>query len=1031
MPTLQMENAMSSPSSAINSNKSIIKAGAGAGKTTTLVREFIEYVLEFEKNQGRFPRIIVTTFTRKATQELKERLLARAYDLNRPDLLDYISNKSLVHISTIHGILFSFLSKYGYMISLAGDLGIKSDQELRYSKQLLLKKIIKQNEHLFPILEEYEWSQILEMVSAYFKAWMQNQELRRVSPDELKVITEKQWLTLLEQQKKVCNEIWNHCENPKWKVYIENWFTLLENCKNNPTQISELVIDFFQSSRKPSFLKNNPPFLAELHESFEDLRSELKNMAENPSYKTSTWLLHEELGELIDELGALYVTTYFDQKINDLQLSMDDLEIFSLHLAQKVPESTEAFSKEWDFWMIDEYQDTSPLQENLLNAFIKNSPAFYVGDPQQSIYLFRGAKSELFQNKIEEIQKSQGHYQELMINYRSEAPVLAFFNRFFTGLSSQFSEMSPHSGAAPILEVVDEHWANQILISDSGESDDSNFEVLTVIFRIQELISQGISPEKICILSRTHKLLTQIKELSVTYQIDTQLHGSQNYNDQREVIDLMMMNKFLLNPHDNLNFVSLMRSPWFFVSDQGIAAICQKNLQKDKSIFKSFWRQFIVNKENVQLASFDLQVLNQLEGFINQLKEIPLNTLLIKMMRESGLIDYCHSLDPSGQREANLWKYISLLSQQMRHPGFQGLKFLDLFESDLTENGSSMMTEAVPVIEPQKVNLMTIHASKGLQFDHVIIPGMSKAFQKTKTQFFTVDVQRGLWTLLIKDPDTQENIRTPLAVEILNEVQKKEDEEVQRVLYVAMTRAKKGISLIGSIPIAKNSWSSQVPLSVDPGIHEFQSCKYFVRQQRFEPILENRVHQVQPILEPRQRLSFLSEETLPVHKTSVTQSLITDVESSQVASLKTFGKIEFGIQIHKKLEKLKYLSQDEIQERINQGDFEKGIRYALSLQSPPILEILRNGEVEWGFSFIDHQVRMEGQVDLWAYMDGILYVIDYKTGSLKFLEKAFLQLELYQRAICQIKNIKPQRIQLCVLYTEKEEIKIREIQNEI
>ncbi|HPI39784.1 MAG TPA: UvrD-helicase domain-containing protein [Pseudobdellovibrionaceae bacterium] len=1028
---------MSSPSLELEFKTKIIKAGAGAGKTTTLVQEFVDFVLNFEKTHDKFPRIVVTTFTRKATQELKERLMARAFDLNRPDLLDYISNKSMVHISTIHGILFSFLSKYGYMISLAGDLSIKSDQELRYEKQIILKKIIKQNEHLFPLLEEYEWSQILNMVTLYFRSWMQNPDMKRISPEELNLMTLKKWKELFQQQKEICEFILQNCKNSKWNEYISIWLNLMNPNEDNLEQLSKQFGDFLSNVKKPSFLKANPPFEQELHEQFEINRAEIKSLTEEATYQPSSWRQHEEFSSLFEELGDLYVSTYFDQKVENLQLSMDDLEILSLHLSNKAPESTVAFSEEWDFWMIDEYQDTSPLQEKLLKSFIQQKPAFYVGDPQQSIYLFRGARSELFQEKFQQLEATGGECLSKMINYRSTSCVLTFFNHYFTRLNAQFSAMEPHAQDDPIEYKNNHELPIQVLISDTSEKE-TDAEVDTVIFRIQELLSQGIKPEQICVLSRTHKMLSLIMEKALKYKIETQVHGHQNYNQQREVLDLIFMNKFILNPHDNLNFISLLRSPWFYVSDQGISKICAKSHLVEKSLFKSFWRNYLQRKTDLLLSSEDLQVLKQLELFVENIKTQPLHCILMDMLKTSGMLDYCHYLDPSGKREANLWKYITLLSSQMRRPGFQALKFIESFELDPTENGNSMMSEAVPVIEPQKVNLMTIHASKGLQFEHVIIPGMGKAAQKSKSDYFMMDQQLSRWTLLVRDPDSQENIKSPLAAQILNAFKFKEDQEVQRVLYVAMTRAKKGISLIWSSDFSKNSWAAEFPLNIDVGVHELEDTKYFVRQENFIP--KNILVEINLKKDLTPRLKMYPAEFEPSgnekisKKISVTQHLqktLPEFQKSNIKNeksdwVKVFTKVEYGINLHKKLEKLKYISESSLVKKIKDPSLEPGIRYVLSLQDPPLLKIIQSGEVEWGFSFQEDKISIEGQVDLWSLVDDVLYVVDYKTGRTDFLEKAYAQLEIYQKAICLIRRLKPKTIKLCVLFTEHEQVFIRE-----
>ena len=80
-------------------------------------------------------------------------------------------------------------------------------------------------------------------------------------------------------------------------------------------------------------------------------------------------------------------------------MSIDDLEFMTIKILREKPQIIKPFSEEWNYWLIDEYQDTTPLQAKILDELRGSSKEFIVGDPQQSIYLFRGARSEVFENK--------------------------------------------------------------------------------------------------------------------------------------------------------------------------------------------------------------------------------------------------------------------------------------------------------------------------------------------------------------------------------------------------------------------------------------------------------------------------------------------------------------------------------------------------------------------------------------------------------------------------------------------------------
>ena len=96
-----------------------IRAGAGAGKTTMLIKTFFEFVQNYRACTNKFPKIIITTFTRKATQEIKERLLVQALAFNDAELFQFVNKKSYVHISTIHGVLSLLLNRNHDLLGLS------------------------------------------------------------------------------------------------------------------------------------------------------------------------------------------------------------------------------------------------------------------------------------------------------------------------------------------------------------------------------------------------------------------------------------------------------------------------------------------------------------------------------------------------------------------------------------------------------------------------------------------------------------------------------------------------------------------------------------------------------------------------------------------------------------------------------------------------------------------------------------------------------------------------------------------------
>ena len=151
---------MSSPASELK--KSMVRAGAGAGKTRGLVEKVVEVYRHFQRHQ-QLPRIVLTTFTRKATQELKERLILKACNERDAGLLQFVSDPSRLQISTIHGLLNVFLRQVGHLAGLDSGFQIVSETEAVHMARLALREVVVESPTSLKWLETYGFERVLAM----------------------------------------------------------------------------------------------------------------------------------------------------------------------------------------------------------------------------------------------------------------------------------------------------------------------------------------------------------------------------------------------------------------------------------------------------------------------------------------------------------------------------------------------------------------------------------------------------------------------------------------------------------------------------------------------------------------------------------------------------------------------------------------------------------------------------------------------------------------------------------------------------
>lgn len=966
------------PSTSLELKDIIVRAGAGAGKTTDLVRRVLELEEKIWKEKNRHAKIVVTTFTRKATQELKERLLAKALASENPETINFVQRPSQLHISTIHGVLSAYLSGYGSALGLSPQFQVLSQKAVLNRAKKILRNSLQEDSEFAAraarLLEVCELSGLLESLLQYEVVWSLGSAKRVTATDLQSLISEK-----LEWVRQKATELLSLFGSDELSDSWRNYETALQALVSQKELSVTDVLSFLEKVKSPVKSKKISEELGQEKNNFQDLLKEFSGYYLRPEFLEA----HESLSTDFEYIGKIFSEKLSQQKILTGQLSLSDLELLSLKLMRDFPQTGVLFSEEWDYWMVDEYQDTSPLQVHLLKGLMGLKKSFTVGDPQQSIYLFRGARSEVFLEKEKIVRTSLGENLSLMVNYRSQAPLLAFFNELFTRLNSaMFKPMEV--GFRKNLSARENEPVQILLATDVDQ------EIAATLTRVRELIELGISPEKICVLSRGNKELDILAKEAKQVQIPVQVHASSQFSDRQEIRDAVALLRFLVNPSDNLSFLQCLRGPFHFVSDEKLQDLV------DESWSSYFVRALSKNWQPV----FDMQKLLEKcrsQGIISVWKEA---------LRDHCYFDYLQALDSSGRKEANLWKLVSLLSTAEKMPGFSILDFLDEMTSPLVESDGDQ--DATPVVEPSKVNLMTIHASKGLQFEYVIVPFLGKRSANSTVQFFLSD-DEGAWTLALPNPEDGKMTKSLYGEVILENKKSREALELERLFYVALTRAEMGISLIWS-GSDKGTISSRLlamgygVAAPDENLDQVDRPERYSLRTRFQnwavKVEQTPSNQDQSKVRSRYdsvTLSHLAKER-PVAVTEVLSDSLSFDSSKKTSeeSLQSLQKALLGVEVHRLFEGLKFQSQLDSKD----PKIKKAIEFLKSWSDGRILELIKMGEAEWGFAVAKNRWLLQGQIDLWSQdSKGRYFVVDYKTGAEKYKEKAFEQLEIYAWAL--------------------------------
>lgn len=1053
-----MEPPMSSAASEHLKEHIIVRAGAGAGKTRRLTLQVIDIAKDFRAREGRWPRMVVTTFTRKATQELRERLMLKALE-DEPELVDFINSRSYLVVSTIHGVLDIFLKRYGGEIGIDPGYAVMGKSEADRMARQCLRGILVAEPRFADLLEGYGFNRLVSLCRQYREAVEGVPEALPHDENSLSEIFALRSRNLARDAQLVADDIEAESDKDTWRALASSfrrWAAVL-NGSDWESRRETLLVEI-KATRAAPFSKKNPPVSEETNiatkaclERFKDLDADI--------YDPACWRETAAVYARFAELGREFSLRFLEEKKRRGSIEISDLEQLAMSCVRERPHTADAFALEWDYWLIDEYQDTSPFQVDLIRRLSGVSPNFIVGDPQQSIYLFRGARSEVFAAKESEVLAGGGSQDLLSRNYRSRPELLLFFNDVFGRFDPPFRPMEPNlaEGEAPnasrvvakiVLAPEEGDTTSSSRPSTSTDSElsaampssveaaqrdiglavgDADIEMRSLVRHVQELLRSGARYDDICVLARTNQTLLAVAAWLDRYRLPTHVHAASGFYSRRETLDALALLKFLVNPHDDSNLVMLLRSPWFRVEDEVLTRVI-RGARGDRAVLgqeSSHWdllvREFDSGKDPDKA---NLQSVSRLRYWLGIRSEIGVGECFRRSLVDAGFVDLSHLHDVSGRRESNVWKLLAKLTAAESKPGFNYLDFIESSEIDLRESTGAEESDAIAAVEPDRINLMTIHASKGLQFKHVCLPRMGQKPRLTTNLDFAFDEERKRWALRVPRGEAQEMTSSLAEKAWLESFRRQELREHARVLYVALTRAVESVFMSWTGAPEKESWAESLRLDLAPGLHAASAYSYFVASDLGEPFpLET---SEQGLVRPREpwrkglvdgrrdgtqedaraeariqenvSVSQLLDRSVPLKKTWETMAIPTRLKLASQ-----------GTAVHRLMEALKSPVAGNIRELIRrwfpdkEEQVAKAIDYVVGLQEPPLAELIRNGFVEWGFAFLESGIFVEGQIDLWGRVEsdagGVIWVIDYKTGNPEGRAKAFEQLSLYALAI--------------------------------
>lgn len=644
-----------------------VKAGAGTGKTEVVVQKILKLL---QGGKATLDQFAIITFTNKATNEMKERLIDRLYmsylkDSSNEKLRRQIEISNILDISTIHSFCEGIIRKFGMNINIPTNFTISS---FKYEIDEIVASIL--NEYASnPIFKDIQ----LYRIKDYIKRFYNENEGRGI-------VIPKDALSKLKVTGK--GDFWNEFR----KLFVE------------------------------IYLK--------CYDEIESMKRERNVLTQNDLIKLSARLLQDK-----------YVA--------------------------------KSISSKYRYLFIDEFQDTSIDQFNLVKAFIDNGvKVFVVGDEKQSIYKFRGSDISSFYEMtdiISEIKKrNENDKQEIFINenFRTDYELLndinTIFNSNFYFAKNRIRFDNLALDKTDVLKKEPKATENPLQVYYEKD-------VATIVRRLiatQTIKGKPIKYKDIAVLCRRNADLDehalQLKEQGIPIEVV----GGKGFYRAKEIIDTYKILNAIIN---------------------------KGKLEKEELKFTDYYKAYISTKDNFDDLIDELSV---------TIRENVISNFLDILYKKSGIIKY-YKYFKNYQAIANLQKLQNISREKMYEEGVQPVDFLQYLDIMISTNQEEDEAElSKQDKEEGAVSLYSIHKAKGLDFKVVIIPDFDLNLNRpaTKPKIISIfdkdNILLGFNSYQLFTNEEDKQFSDPMYEYLIRDYTLANLEEEIRILYVAMTRAK-------------------------------------------------------------------------------------------------------------------------------------------------------------------------------------------------------------------------------------------------
>lgn len=978
-------------------------ASAGTGKTYSLVEEVVNKIYEGIDLKN----MLILTFTEKAAAELKKRIAKKIEEILKSEkdiqkikiIYNQLIQLNSGYIGTFHSVFLRLLKKYPDISGIDGSYSVLSDEEKSFVEVAYEKWIEKDYKE-----DEKTWEEIVDIFKD--KQYLLKNSIIELYNNRLKLNFYKSSSDLY-LQKKLIEELSKKLENTLdifIKIYpVISDLPLDSNLLNAHPKKEKRYTDF------PDFkyiIKRRLTSANITEEEREYYKDNLNNLINSDEFKED----EKEIAELVSHLkkqaldynANLILKKVFDF-IDFIQLLKAENKFIDFNdIIQKTFQliKNEDIKKEikshFKYIFIDEFQDTDEIQAKIIKE-IADDNIYIFGDPKQCIYTWRDADLNAY---LDFIKDNNFEDKTLSTSYRSCQNVVEFVNNLLekeiilNHLDKKFKN--------PIKTNIKEKGKIEIIkfkgfkkSSRKMKREEIDFiteiEAHYIAKLIKNLVKDGYKYSDFMILFRNNSYIHKFKEIFLKYKIPMATPEGKNIFQTKEgktVLNILKLIEFLKR---KLELLKVLKSPLYLIDDKELYQL-KDILDIDK-----------LEDKNIQVIKHLIEIKN----------DLTVEEIIDRIYSDTDILESFSLIDENGQAIENL-KKIKNLARAKSFESYSLRDFILFAETSEVPEAESL--------EENSVKLLTMHKAKGLESRVVILPVLSLELSENRLNNIHKDKGQLLLNLSkAKSIQLDEDLKNQLKEEI--------EYENERLLYVALTRAKERLIITFNEEKASGkAFSSYIEEAIKKSqeeqfefyevpINEIDKEIEFVERKDNIDIssileglkqLENKRRELYEQFINKKRFTSVSQIMEEDYKEEINYEFSKKEEENiglytGILVHEILEKLEFGdskIFTMEKVEKLAEEFKNMVPENIREKVIENSIKIVENLQKSQFIDEIKDAKIlfkELPFTLYENDIFIEGRIDLIYEKDGKVVVMDYKTNKYENEEEKENIIKAYEK----------------------------------